>query len=331
MKKYILIFLLLFSSVFAENFSFKDKLFKAKKGDFIVFEFNKFYSALCVFNLEDKELILEEITISKNKFDKNVSFRNWIENGARKNSSWTIYKIDLETNKIKDAFSICKNSWIKLTTNESLISGLLDINLTKLNEYQRKKIGPVNLKNKIDSRPFWNPPKIVDLQKITNSQFDVYRSRWPDDGSEFATKVFDIYFSDDFSFPYFIEIKNGNLSYFLKAVDSGENLKSTIQYFPRKKAEIVQIKSQQEMLFLKVTNADHYNDFNLFAIDFSRKEKIIHPLKFIIKKEKDCLQIQLYLKDLNKIFERNHKYKFVLTPQSHKEIFIESKNLLLWN
>ncbi len=330
MKKLLIIFLLVCSAGFAQNLSFKEKLNKVKKGDFIVFEFNKFYSALAVFDVQDNDLFLEEITISKNKFDKNSSFRTWIENGAKKNNSWTIYKIDLETNKIKEAFSICKNSWIKLTTNESLITALLDINLTKLQDNQRKKIGPPPHINEIDSRSFWNPIKIVDSKKVINPKFEVYRSSWPNDGSEFASKLFDIYFTDDFSFPYFIEIKNGHLSYMIKAIDSGTALKSTVKYFPQKKAEIAEIKKQENYLYVKLTNATYFKEVNLFAIDFSRKEKIIHTLEFNLKKEKDLIFLQVNLYDLNKILEKNHKYKLVVTPKYHKDIFIESKDLFIW-
>jgi len=330
MKNLFILFLIIMSQGFAQNFSFKDKLSSAKKGDFIVFELKKFYSALCVFERENDDIILEEITISKDKFDKNISFRNWLENGAKKNNSWTIYKIDIEKNKIKDAFSICKNSWIKLTTNESLITGLLNINLTKLQDNQRKKIGSLALFNEIDKRPLWNPPQIVDSKKILNSNFQVYRALWPNDGSEFATKFFDIYFSDNFSFPYFIEIKNDHLSYMIKAVDSGSDLKSTINYFPRKKAEIEQIKKQQNYLFIKLINAIHFKQFNLFAIDFSRKEKTIHTIDFEIKMQNEHIFLQINLDYLNKIFEKNHKYKFVVTPKFHKNIFIESKDLFIW-
>lgn len=328
MKKYVIIFLLFFSFGFAQDLSFKDKLYKAKKGDFIVFELNKFYSALCVFDIENTDIILEEITISKDKFDKNnISFRSWIENGAKKNNSWTIYKIDLETNKIKDAFSICKNSWIKLTTNESLITGLLNINLTKITDNQRKKNGSTT---QINTKKLWNPIKIVDSKKIINPTFDVYKSIWPDDGSEFSNKVFEIYFSQDFSFPYFLEIQNGNLSHFIKAIDSGNNLKSTVQYFPRKKPELEEVKLNQTNLFIKLSNATYFKDFNLFAIDFTRKEKIIHTLSFEMKKEKDFIFLEISLENLNKIFEKNHKYKIVVTPKFYKDIYIESKEFLIW-
>jgi hypothetical protein len=330
MKKFLILFLLLFSFGFCQNLSFKDKLKEAHKGDFIVFEFNKFYSALCVFDIENENIILEEITIAKNKFDKNISFREWIENGAKKNNSWTIYKIDLQTNKIKDAFSICKNSWIKLTTNESLITGFLNINFKKLENSKRKKIGFPTQFDPVDKRPFWNPIKIVNSKKIIGAKFDVYRSYWPIDGSEFASKIFDIYLTDDFSFPYFIEINSGNTSYIIRAIDSGTNLKSTIKYFPRKKPEITQIKKEKNSLFLNLSNATDFKEFNLFAIDLSQKNKIVLSLEFQVKKEMDLIFLEINLDHLNKIFEKNHKYKLIAIPKVHKNLYIESKELFIW-
>jgi len=234
MKKLIYIFILLFSYVFAENITLKEKLTNSKKGDFIVYEHNKIYSLLSIFDMQNETIILEEITIPKNKFNKNLTFTKWAENKAKKHTSWTIYEIDLKKNKIINAFSVSRNCFINLMNNESLITALLDLKLKKLDFEERKKIGPPPQTNEMDRRAIWNPTKIVNSKKIKKPFFHAFRSIWPDDGSEFAYKIFDIYFDDSFCFPYFIDINNGHISYIIKAIDSGTDLKSNT-YFPRKK------------------------------------------------------------------------------------------------
>ena len=103
MKKALIIFLLLFSFVFAESSSFKERIINAKKGDFIVFEFNKFYSALCVFNIENKKMFFVEVKLEneiytyqqKNVFDL---LKSKIIIALMKNNK-IIYK-DYKSNKI---------------------------------------------------------------------------------------------------------------------------------------------------------------------------------------------------------------------------------------
>lgn len=239
MQKYLLLFLLFFSQVFANSTFFKDRLKSSNKSDFIIYEYNKFYSILSVLDKTETLLVLQEITISKNNFEnKTINFKKWLENGAQKNLSWALYEIDLKTNKIKAAYSVSRNCYIDLLNNESIITHLLDLNLKKLFDNERKKIGPPPMRSEADRRALWQPAKIINSKRIKKTTFDVYRSIWPNDGSEFASKRFDIYFDNEFAFPYFIEINNGHMSLMIKAIDSGHDLPSPIKHFPKRTAQI---------------------------------------------------------------------------------------------
>ncbi|NGX28061.1 MAG: hypothetical protein K940chlam1_00234 [Candidatus Anoxychlamydiales bacterium] len=332
MKKYLLIFLIIFSQAFATNSFFKDKLKSSSKNDYIIYEYNQFYSILSVLDKTLDSLVLQEITISKNTFKKNyISFRKWLQNGGKKSLSWSLYEIDLKTNKIKDAYSVSRNCYINLLNNESLITHLLDLDLKKILDKDRKKIGPPPMRAEVDRRALWQPNKIVDSKKIHKPKLDVYRSIWPNDGSEFASKTFDIYFGNDFAFPYFIEINNGHISFMIKAIDSGKDLNTPIKNFPKRDAKITQIKKLADSLILSLKDASHFENFNLFAIDLTKKDnKIIHPIEFEIKKEEDLVFLKMDTKYLNTIFEKNHKYRFAIKPSFQDNIYIESNDLFIW-
>jgi len=332
-KYFILLFFLVFSiRAFSEDNLFKKRLKEANKGDFVVFEYNKLYSTLSVFDIdkENNRVILEEITIPKESFDKKLSFRDWVEKKAKDSTSWTLYEIDLDKNKIIDSYSVSRNCFIDLKDQVSITAKLLDLELKKLLNTDRKKIGPPPSLGERDRRAFWQPMKYIDGKRIKRAKFDVYRSIWPEDSSELSLKKFDIYFDEDFVFPFFIEVNNGHMSYMIKGVDSGKNLKSAISFFPKREAEITEIKNQEDILKIFMKNASHYKNFNLYAIDISREDKLIHPLEFEMGKKKDLVFFNLDLKNINKIFEKNHKYRFVIAPHSKQDIYIESKNLFVW-
>ncbi|NGX35103.1 MAG: hypothetical protein K1060chlam1_01473 [Candidatus Anoxychlamydiales bacterium] len=333
-KYFILsLFLVIFSKGFSEDNLFKQRLKEAKKGDFVVFEYNKLYSTISVFEIdkEDSKVILEELTIPKSSFDKKMSFRKWIEKKAKDHTSWTMYEIDLSENKIIDAYSVSRNCFIDLNNQVSIVTKLLSLDLNKLNDLDRKKIGPPPIQGEADRRAFWQPMKYIDGERLKRAKFDVYRSIWPDDSSELSLKRFDIYFDDNFVFPFFIEINNGHMSYMLKGVDSGRDLKSSISFFPKREAEITELKKEDDN-FLKIfiKNANYYKNFNLFAIDTTRQDKIIHPIEFEMGKEKDLVSLNVDLKNLDKIFEKNHKYRFVAAPYFRENVYIESKDLFVW-
>jgi len=148
LHKYFILLLFLFLTfsirVFSEDNLFKKRLKEAKKGDFVVFEYNKLYSSLSVFEIdtENNRVILEEIIIPKDSFDKKLSFRDWIEKKANESTSWTMYEIDLSENKIIDTYSVSRNCFIDLKNQISITTKLLDLDLSKLLDRDRKKIGP---------------------------------------------------------------------------------------------------------------------------------------------------------------------------------------------
>ncbi|NGX56959.1 MAG: hypothetical protein K1060chlam5_01213 [Candidatus Anoxychlamydiales bacterium] len=236
MKKIFTTIILLILYISLNSFTIKEKLLEAKDGQYIVIEQNKMYSVLSIYKISKDYLVIEEASILKNMFNKSLSFKGWFEAKVKNANSHILYKIDLNNNKIIKSYSFTKKSFIALKDDENIIIQLLKLNLKKLSNDERKKIGPLLSNEERDRRKIFNPVKIVNNKKIKNTNFEVYRGVFPNNSTPFANKKIEFYFdkNSSFFFPYFIEIDTGNISMIIKAIDSGDNLKSSISQNDRK-------------------------------------------------------------------------------------------------
>jgi hypothetical protein len=225
-KLFLLIFILSFSFIFSTTF--KDRLLKAQKGDFIVALQDNIYTLLLIHEVNKTSLIFSEASLPQNQ--KKLPWREWIEKNAPSNIGWTLYEIDLESNKIKKCFSLSRSCYLQITDN-NFFTTLLNLPLSPLPDDKRKKIGPPSLED-FDHRAIWNPPMIVDgVSQKTN--FCVFQTNWPKDGSSLSHKTIDLYFDKNgtFPFPFWIQINTGHLDIMLRIIDSGKNLFS-LKTFP---------------------------------------------------------------------------------------------------
>lgn len=207
---------------------FKDRFSIAEKGDFIVTEQNKTISLLSIHLIDEKTLILEEITAPSFYFrSKYPSWKKWVETSAPGHSSWMVYEVDLKNLKIKNSYSFSRQSFLKINEDSFFLTKLLDLPLEKLTNDQRRKIGSPPL-NDIDRRKIWSPPMIIDGKIQTNSSFNVFKTVWPVDQTELSEKQIELYFdsNNQFFFPYWLEISNAAISVKIKVIDSGKNLSS---------------------------------------------------------------------------------------------------------
>ncbi|MBN2479645.1 MAG: hypothetical protein JXA94_05405 [Parachlamydiales bacterium] len=330
MFKYIFIFLFSFGIAFADV-SFKDKLKTSQKGDFVVYEFNKLYSLLSIFDIDDDKIILEEVSIPKNNF-KDSSFLDWINKGFLGSTSHMLYEIDLNKNKIIDAYSISRNAWIDLSKESSFLIKLLSLDLKRIKDSERKKIGP-KINGEVDRRMVWNPKMFKNNQIIKKPSFDVFKTLWPDDGSDFSNKEFFIYFdknNNNFSLPYFIEISTNGLSFMIKNMDSGNNLKSKISKFPKRAPQIIDILDNKDSILIKIKSWENFNKFYLYAIDVTGYEKDILNIANTSYQDDGFTFLKIQKDNLNTIFKKDNKYKWVAQPYENREILIEKKDLFVW-
>ena len=229
MLKIFIFFISLTSFLFP--FSIKNKFSTAKKGDYIVTLQNNIYSLLLVQDIKNETITISEISIPKNKVKKKFSWRVWVEKNAPSNTSWNIYEIDLKNQKVLKCFSVSRNSFLNLENNDTFFLTLLNLKLLPLEKDKRKKIGPPPKNGQMDTRSIWNPKVKID-GKPKKINFNVYQAAWPKDKTSFSGKILDIYFNEDFPFPFWIQVKGSHLEFMLKTMDSGKDLKFS-KTFPK--------------------------------------------------------------------------------------------------
>lgn len=208
----------------------KNKLGKAIPGDFIVISQNKAYTLFHIYDKTSERLTIEEITIPENKTKlKLISWDDWVASGAPGNTSWIVYTIDLSSGKMGGLYSFTRNCWEELPEAEQFLSTLLNMKFTKIEERDRKRIGPAPELPSYDRRPFWQPHMVMNGQVIEGVRFNGWKTFWPKDGSELAGKSIEIYLPEDDDsypsyFPYWLQVSGKIGKAKIRIIDSGTGL-----------------------------------------------------------------------------------------------------------
>lgn len=211
--------------ILRENFA------KAKAGDYIVTAQGSTFTALHVRDKVGHNLVMEEISAPANRIPKQCyTWRQWIEAGAPGHTSWMIYNLDIDSGHMKEAFSYTKNCWFNIPEADNFLSKLLNLNFSIIPLENRKKIGP-NARDAATQlyRGVWNPRMIVNGQEVHNVRFSAWKTRWPNDSSELAGKMIEIYVPEESDlypsyFPYWLQISGMIGKAKVRIVDSGSGL-----------------------------------------------------------------------------------------------------------
>jgi hypothetical protein len=222
--------MMIFGSLNADGRLLRDNFKKAKPGDFLVILSNKTQTVMHVSDKQDNILTLEEISTPEGRKQDNLSWKDWVAQGAPGNTSWVIYELDLNNGAMLRYYSFTKNNWFEIPEADNFISKLLNLKLTKIPESARKKIGPKPFSGP-DLRPFWQPRMIIDGKAINGVVFDGWETKWPRDNSELSGKTIEIYLPQDSDlyrayFPYWLQINGAIGKAKVRMIDSGTNLKS---------------------------------------------------------------------------------------------------------
>ncbi|MBI5346373.1 MAG: hypothetical protein HZB76_04455 [Chlamydiae bacterium] len=315
----------------AFGLSLKDKFLSSQKGDYIVLEQNKMISLISIYDKNLHHLILEEISIPKSNVNF-VSYKEWAQNEAPMHTSWAMYDIDLDENKLLECFSFSKGVHLDISEDESLICKLLNIPFTPIPLEKRKKIGPPPLNYEPDQRAYWNPSFNYEKKK-TNANFDVFEIIWPSDTSELANKTLHLYFDDKglCPFPYFVQV-NANYGFVVfKAIECGKDLKSSKSYFPKRGFHFIKpLLQNKEEVILTLKAPVYYKIFDLFAIDMTEEEKPIHPIEFTQTRDKELVTLNVKASFLKNTFQNNHRYIWIVSSKEEKDIFAETKDHFIW-
>lgn len=238
-KSLFITFLALFFGVFSylsgeeKDLLLRNNLDRAQTGDFLVTAQNKNYTILIVRSKEGEQLSIEEITMPMSRVPKeNFSWRNWVEKKAPGHTCWVMYMINLPSGQVQQTYSFTKNEWVTIPQSQNFLSTLLNLKLKRIDDSERKKVGPPPASDSFDRRSYWQPSLIVDGKTIKGVTFDAWRTRWPKDGSDLSGKIIEVYVpkeNDKYPsyFPYWLQVSGvvGNAK--VRIVDSGTGLFST--------------------------------------------------------------------------------------------------------
>lgn len=225
----VTLFVLLPFVMMADELLLKKNLEKAESGDYVVIAQGKSYTLFHILKVQNRLLTIEEITIPASLASE--TWRSWVENNAKGNTSWVHYQIDLEKDEMKNYYSFTKNGSFTVPEADNFLATLLKLNLQKIPYSLRRKIGPPQREKKEDSRYLWQPKMIVDGLTQEGVQFDAYSTIWPKDGGPLSGKMIEIYLPSNSTeypayFPYWLQAKGMAGQANVRVVDSGKGLVS---------------------------------------------------------------------------------------------------------
>jgi hypothetical protein len=331
MGKWLCLFFCAFSCLF--SLDIKERLAKAKSGDYIVTEANKMITLIAIRSITPQSIVLEEISAPlPNLKERPTSWPEWVKAKAPGHTSWSMIEIDLQNSQILECFSFSRSAWIQLSQKESLLATLLNLPLHKAEH--RRRIGPAPMAGEADHRKIWNPPLVCEGKKKNDAQFDVFETTWPQDSSELAGKKVSLYFDREkqFPLPFWIEVETSHATAALRTIDSGKNLPSLHRHIPRRVPEFVgQPQKTKNGLRLSLKSPKYYRQFELFAIDITTREKQICPVTYSLSHgDGELLTLEIDEDELSQTLQSDHRYTWLLVPVGHSESYTESSKPFLW-
>lgn len=223
-----ILFFLFLSSFLHGELLLKKHLEQAEVGDYLITERNKNVTALWITGKQGHLLRIEEITIPQEHFPSSIpTWREWLAQDAPRHTSHLIYEMDLNTGKMVNCYSFTEEQWISLSCHENLFSQLLTLPFQFVPERERRKTGSIT------SSSYWHPRMVVDGEIVPQVPFSCWKCSWPQDGSDLAGKVVQIYLPEDSThypayFPYWLQVDALTGKARVRVIDSGRKL-STIK------------------------------------------------------------------------------------------------------
>jgi hypothetical protein len=330
MKK--LLFLITFLSISILNaFSLKDKMVNGLPGDYVVTEQGGTSSVLLIRALTPTHLILEEIDVpSLSRKSSDGSWKEWIAQEAPGHTAWITYIVDLESCQLQECYSHSQGVWLPARDPQHFLPRLLSLSLQKTPQDSRKRIGAPPESGQEDRRSVWNPPVVVEGQKLDKAAITAWKTKWPSDNSLIADCEIELYFSAQ-PFPVWIEIKSPHYKASLRAVDSGHNMTSPQPIFFQQSPLILgPAMWKKDRMELLVHCPTYYSDLKVYAMDLTDPK---HPLVELIestpiKTAESILQVSEKTLDQNLV--KGHQYRWVLIPVTFPTIVIYSEQVFRW-
>ena len=335
MKKSIILLILLFLAPL-QSFPFKNIFLKGNSGDFSIYQNGSLVTILSIHSVEPPFITLEEITLPK-KLYKNIKGKDlntWIKKGGKGRTSWTLIEIDTDTMDVTSAYCFLKNAHLDLVKEDTLITSLLSLNINKVPEEERLRIGPRRATKK-DYRLFWEPSMYVNGKRKFPAKMDVYGAVWEKDASPLSGRNIDLYVLDNFPFPYWIQIHGDFGSKKMVSLDSGSNLTSPINKVPRMPPRILtklERWNDGNIFSFLVKAARTSSDFTLYFVELAKDGNKLIPIesKYEIM-ESSILKFNLFKDRLSQELTKGKCYRLYLSYRDEDKIkSIISKDIIHW-
>lgn len=240
MSFYIVVLSILFTfSLFGTTTTLKNRLEKAKGGEFIVTQKDKILTLLIYHrSMAGNRILLEEISVPKSSISFPINWQEWINNYAPGHHSWTLYEIDSPSGELLSCFSPSKGKWLSISQEASFLPKFLQLPLEEVSDEKRKRIGPALKTDAQDHRQIWAPLLVYEGKSYEKACFEVFETFWPSDHTELSLAHIILYFHKEnfsFPFPYWIQIDNGVARSTIRIIDSGSLLQSIFMDLPTRK------------------------------------------------------------------------------------------------
>lgn len=336
MKVWFLGFILISAAVFANPpYRMKERLERAKMGDYVVTEAGKMITILSIRSISSNSLVLEEISAPLQNLKKRPdSWSDWVKANAPGHTSWSMLEIDPKTGQLLECFSFSRSAWIQLSQKESLIATLLFLPMKKISSENQRKIGPPPMPGEPDFRKIWVPPLVFEGKKLESPHFEVFQTIWPEDDSDLSGQEVTLYFDEDkhLPFPFWIQVQASHATAALRTIDSGKNLPIIHRKIPRRVPEFIGLpRKTEDRLLLNLKSPKYYKQFELYAIDVTSKEKQIFPITHsLIEGEDEWKTVAIELDELESILKLDHRYTWLLVPVGYSDSYTETAKPFLW-
>ncbi|OGN63666.1 MAG: hypothetical protein A3E80_02745 [Chlamydiae bacterium RIFCSPHIGHO2_12_FULL_49_9] len=336
MYKLAICLLVAAQTVMCAEFHLKERLEKAKTGDYIVAEAGKMVTVLAIRSKNGKSVVFEEISAPCQNLKKHpASWADWVKARAPGHSSWSMIEIDLQTGDIVECYSFSKAAWVQLSRQESLFSTLLQLSLKPIPTDKLRRIGPPPQDGEADHRKIWAPPLVYEGKKIDNARFEAFETLWPEDSSELSNKTVSLYFDKDSRspLPFWIQVETAHATAALRVIDAGKHLPSPYRTFPRRTPEFVgAVQKTENGIRLSLKSPKYFRQFELFAVDVTSRVKQITPITHsLVQGDEEFLTLEIDEDQLKQTLEPDHKYTWLLVPTGHTESYTESQRSFTWS
>lgn len=333
-----LIFLLTFSfPLLASPLTFKDRLGKAKNGDYFVIEANKMISLIAIRFSGAETILIEEIGVPAQNIASRAEpsfWKDWVKKRAPGHTSWAMIELELETGQVVECYSFSRGGWMEISPGESLFATLLQLPLHLVPQEHRRRIGPPPLHGEADLRQVWEPPLIFEGKKQEGAHFEVFETAWPDDGSELAGKTLLLYFDAEsrFPLPFWIQVESTAAMAQVRTLNAGHHFVSPHRTFPRRVPQFIGSPRRTKTgLSLHLKSPQYYRQFELYAVDITTGKREICPVLYShVDRKKELLTIEVEEEELERVLKKDHRYNWLLVPIGYSESYTETAKAFTW-